>query len=129
MMPLASIQKYIIKVMKHLSFFYPSCKLFKGYDLFDVDAHNAMFVMSFVQKNKSLFYTIAHQTNSNISNWLYALRFEKTSNKNLISYLGIKLYNLLPPDMEVVNRMHLFASRVKPFIRENLPLIKNSMNF
>lgn len=111
------VQKLIIKHVYKLPVTYPSENLFSETRLFDIRQLFCLSLLVRQHQHKSELIQIQHDHNTRQrSNVSVLPKIHKSLSQRCFTYLGVKIYNLLPIIFKNINNINLFRKKVKVWI-------------
>lgn len=112
------VQKYFLKIMYGKERTYPSDTLFSDTKIFDLRQLYFLKTLTHLFKNKNSLCLIDHQysTRSRAGNLAQTLSSEKTIGQRHYSFIAPRLYNTLPREIQTINSIQYFKSKIKKYL-------------
>lgn len=116
--PLQILQKTLIKVLYMKSKFFQSEQLFRETELMTIRNLYYFEILTFVHRHNSRFETITPSYNTRVHiNKQYKLpKPNKSHYRRTVFYLGLKLYNKLPPEIKSIVSINRYKLQLKHHI-------------
>lgn len=115
---LQTIQKLILKIVYKKHWTYPTDNLFAETKLFDIRQLYCQTLLIRQHNNKNELKSIEHDHNTRYkTNATVVPKTEKTIAQRCFTYLGPKIYNILPPVIKKINSRNMFKDELKKWIR------------
>lgn len=114
---LQNVQKLIIKKVFKLKWNYPTDNLFSETKIFDIRQLFCQIILIWQYKNRRELVNVHHNYNTRYKvNSAVVPTIHKTKSQRCFTYLGPKLYNLIPTEIKSINSENLFKKKIKQWI-------------
>lgn len=123
--PLNVVQNYILKIIYRRNKRFSSALLYSE-TILDVRSLFALSTCSFIHKNSKLKIPVNHiyNTRNNLNKHLVIPVNNTSKNLRSLTYLGPKLYNLLPLEIRSLPSLKKFNIKCKLYIAQNIDKFK-----
>ena len=111
---LEKVKKWLLKIIYNKDFYYATENLFNEIEMLDIRQLFCLSLLARKHVNKSELISIEHNYETRLK--MHATRLPKTSKtvtQRSYYFLGPKLYNIIPPDIKLINSLKLFKSKIK----------------
>lgn len=113
------IQKTILKIIYKKHWSYPTQNLYAETKIFDTRQLYCQTLLIRQHTNKNELKSITHDYNTRYKvNSNVVPKTEKTIAQRCFTYLGPKIYNILPPKIKKINSRNMFKNQLKKWIAD-----------
>ena len=115
-----TLQKWVLKIMYRKEIMYPSDNLFQLACVLDIRQLYCSAILV-EQKKQNSKYPIEHHYSTRYRDKSYQVpRVSKTISQRCYTYLGPRLYNILPTNIKAINSIDNFKNKIRKWLL-NLP--------
>lgn len=127
--PLQTTQNYILKTILNKDMRYSTELIYNNNSILDIRGLCILSILMYIQKNKQIEpIQHNHETRAKNRKDLMLPKLNKGISQRCVDYIGVKLYNKLPPEIRDINKFKKYKIQVKSFILKEIKMLKTILD-